>query len=521
MLSIAILMRRSSTRWLLALLGAVVFGRLSVRAAGVASSGDASIAQDETAGTWTLTAGGTSLKLALDAGRDFQILSLTTPSGISWTASPSPDTFVRVGDQTLVFGSRSAGFAYQSATVETHDNRLQLNATFDLASAGLRVTRHYAIVAGSPAFEAWTTYTPRSNAKSLADLNALQLTVLPGPIRWLNGLQGSAADVRNDAAFSLQQRTLANGESLKLGAQGRSSEQTVPWFAIDGAEDEFFAALMWSGAWSLDVSRARMGLEVSFGLAPMSRAANQPFDGPHVVFGAAHGNLSAASAALRSYVVNGIRAGRPLIPLVTYNTWFAYGTAISESSIRGAMDRAAALGAELFVLDAGWYPGAGANGVADFDSGLGSWTADASRFPNGLKPLVEYAHNNRMKFGIWVEPERVNLSLVGSDGPSRIDESWLATHDGQYGIDQVGQICLAGKASRTWVLNRLTALIDEVQPDYIKWDNNGWIDCDREGHDHGDADGNFAHVTALYELLAALRERYPNLLIEKIGRAHV
>ena len=72
-----------------------------------------------------------------------------------------------------------------------------------------------------------------------------------GAVRWLMGLQDDNADIEHDTAFTLQQRTLKVGDHLALGAQRRASEQAVPWFAIDGAPDEFYAALMWSGAWSL------------------------------------------------------------------------------------------------------------------------------------------------------------------------------------------------------------------------------------------------------------------------------
>jgi alpha-galactosidase len=136
------------------------------------------------------------------------------------------------------------------------------------------------------------------------------------------------------------------------------------------------------------------------------------------------------------------------------------------------------------------------------------------RFPNGLKPLRDFAHGLRMQFGIWVEPERVNLSLVGAHG---VDEHWLATYGGEYGSDQAGQICLANAAARQWLLDRLTTLIDEIQPDYLKWDNNFWINCDRDGHSHGSTDGNFAHVHGLYDMLSALRGRYPNLQIENVS----
>jgi alpha-galactosidase len=232
------------------------------------------------------------------------------------------------------------------------------------------------------------------------------------------------------------------------------------------------------------------------------------------VFGAASGSLSDATAALRAYIVGGIRAGRSISPAVTYNTWFAYGTAIDEPSMRLEMARAAALGAELFVVDAGWYAGAGAAGPMDFDDGLGSWTPDPDRFPNGLAPLTAYAHDLGMRFGIWVEPERVNLSTIDEGG---LDEAWLATHQGDYGSDHAAQICFASDAARQWVLDRLTSFLDSVQPDYLKWDNNMWVNCDRDGHGHGAEDGNFAHVSGLYAVLQAVRDRYPDLAIENVS----
>jgi len=508
-------MRRLSTRLLLAAVAAVSFGRAPITAAVVASTGDASITHEESAGTWTLVAGGTTLKLALDPGRDFSIVGLSTSSGVAWTSGDAPDTLIHLGDRSLPFGNRAAGFKLQNVNVDTLGDRLQLNATFELASAGLRMTRHYAIASGAPAFEAWTTFTPTGdNARDLSDLSALQITLPPGQLRWINGLQGSAADVRNDAAFSLQQKTLDSGEMLTLGAEGRSSERTVPWFAVDGEKDEFFAALMWSGAWSLSITRGRTGLEVSFGLGAMTTTPQEPFDGPHVVFGAVRGDLSDATAALRAYIVNGIRDERPLTPLVTYNTWFAYATQIDDRSMRTEMERAASLGVELFVIDAGWYERTDSQGPLDFSAGLGSWRPDPARFPDGLKPLADYARSLGMKFGLWVEPERIDLSRLADAG---VDEEWLATSGGEHGSERVGQICLGGSAGRTWLVDRIGTLIDQVQPDYIKWDNNGWVNCDREGHSHGPTDGNFAHVRGLYDVLATLRGRYPTVMFENVS----
>jgi len=477
--------------------------------------GDASITQDSQAGTWTIGAGGSALTIALDRSHDFQFRNLVSPSQQAWLTTPTAGTTLTVNGAAAVFGSQTAGFQFESATTANDGHLLRLDATFLLRSQSLRVVRHVAVASGSPTFETWTTFQSLGSAVTLSNLNAFQFTVPAGAVHWLNGLQGDNADSEHDTAFTLQQRTLTAGATLTLGAQGRSSEQTVPWLAIDGARDEFFAGLMWSGAWTLTAQRSRAGLSVSLGLGSMSTVlAGTAIDGPHAVFGVASGKLADASAALRSYVVNGIRAGRDLSPMVTYNTWFAYGTSIDEGSMRAEMDGAAALGAELFVIDAGWYTGAGASDPFDFETGLGSWEVDPIRFPNGLKPLSDYAHALGMKFGIWVEPERVNLSTIGAPG---VDESSLATSGGSYGSEHAAQICLAGAAGRQWVLDHLTTFIDAVQPDYLKWDNNLWINCDREGHGHGSADGNFAHVTGLYDVLAALRTRYPNLVIENVS----
>ena len=479
----------------------------------VTRDGDASISRDDSAGTWTLSAGGASLTIVADAGRDFVVAQLTSASGLRWTIGSASDSMLRVRGQLLTFGTRNDGFSFHSASVSSVSGRLQLDAAYDLTSADLQLTRHYAVVSGSPTFEAWTTFASGGGVP-VSDLNALQITIPAGAVHWVSGLQGDNADVDAASPFTRAQQTLDVGGSLTLGARGRASEQTVPWFAVDGGQDEFYAALMWSGAWSLALARQSAGLRVTFGLASMTTTVRDAVDGPHVVFGAAPGGLAGASAALRSYVLGGIRLGRALQPQVTYNTWFAYGTDIDEATIEAEMDRVAALGVELFVIDAGWYEGAGASGPFDFDSGLGSWTADATRFPNGLRPLRDYAHHLGMQFGVWVEPERVNLSLVGSPG---VEEAWLATAGSDYGSDHAAQICLTVPAARQYILDRLTTLVDEVQPDYLKWDNNMWVNCDRDGHGHGPTDGNFAHVTALYQVLAALRDRYPTLLVENVS----
>ena len=275
---------------------------------------------------------------------------------------------------------------------------------------------------------------------------------------------------------------------------------------------------MWSGAWSLTVDRSTAGLALSLGLAPMSTIVAAPIDGPHAIFGVVKGGLMQATASLRSYALQGIRLGHPLTPMVTYNTWFEYGTDIDEASMRAEMDNAAALGAELFVVDAGWYVGAGAEGTFDFDSGLGSWTPDPTRFPNGLKPLSDYAHSLGLKFGVWVEPERVNLSLVGSVGRvAPTSRGWrrraaaTTTITSRRSASASAAAQAMGARPRDGAPRQRAARLPEVGQQFLDQLRSSRPRPRRH------RDGNFSHVNALYSLLAELRAKYPNLLIENVS----
>jgi alpha-galactosidase len=505
-------MRRSFVIAVLALLVA----RAGAGETVIARRGDASVSHDADAGTWSIAAGGTTLTLLADRSTDFGVVRLATSSHAPWTISPGPDSTISIGGHALPFGQLSAGFSYVDARGALSERGVRLDVVYELTASGLRATRHYLAVPGTPTFEVWTTLEPTSDrTPDVSNLNALTLTVPAGTIHSVRGLLGDSADLAENRAFTLQQTTLASGAHVRFGSDGRCSEETIPWFAVKGGSEELFATLLWSGPWSFRAERTGAALALTFGLNTMTTTIRGATDAPHVLIGVVRGGRAKASSALRSYVLDGLRSGRALTPLVTYNTWYARGVRVDEESVRGDMLRAAALGAELFVLDAGWYVGADGGGMFEFDTGLGTWQADPARFPNGLRPLRDYAHELGMAFGLWVEPERVNLDTVNR--PGLADEAWLAKAGATYGSEKTALVCLGTAAARRWLLARLGAIIDDVQPDYLKWDNNFWVNCDRSGHDHGRADGSFAQVTGLYAILSALRERYPDMMIENVS----
>lgn len=478
-------------------------------------SADAYVRADPDGDAWVVGSSRVQLSVRLDRRSGLIVTDLWSPETGHYLASAGPDTSVALGSPGLVLGTRPLVFAGAEAMSDRGGARLDL--TFHSQDPPARVTRTYVAYPDASAVETWTTFEATGSRELVTgDLNAFDLTVQPGTIRWVTGLDTPESE---GGPFTLMSRTLEPGEQLTIGSTGRSTERALPWFFIDSGADGVFGALRWSGAWQLTLARTHEGIRATIGLPSFLTRVEpgQTLEAPHGIVGVTGGSMREVAEAMQRFVMAGLRQGRGFRPLVTYNTWYAYGTHLDEDAVRREIDAAADLGVELFVLDAGWFPN-NPDDPFDFTTGLGLWQPDQERFPSGLRRLRDYAHEKGLRFGLWVEPERVALDTVGRPGLAR--ERWLATRDGRYfpgyppGTPPSAQICLADAEARAWVLDRLTELVETVDPDYLKWDDNFWVDCNRNGHGHGKGDGNFAHIRGLYDVLAALRERYPDLRIE-------
>ena len=475
---------------------------------------------DPATNRWTIVGATISLTMGLGAQQQLQLQMLTNPqTGRVVIASPVPETALTLNGQSMPLAEGSTGLQYAGASAEALHGGVHLAFGYTHQALHVRLMRHYACYSGSPTIETWTTVQVLSGADPVVVSHWIgwQISVPAGTVRWINGLRGDAPDTPVDDAFSVAQQDLAPGQTVTLAAHRRASERFMPFVMIDNGADEWFGGVQWSGAWRITCTRQDATVQVTLEFPDTSTAVTEsaPLEIPHSFFGTAAGGPAAVSGALRGFLNFGVRGGRPIQPLVTYNTWYPYATQIDEPRMLDEINRTAAVGIELFVLDAGWYPGAGALGVTDFETGLGTWTADPDRFPNGLRPLADRAHSNGMQFGLWVEPGRVSLDTVGLPGLAQT--AWLAQYDGKNVTATSGQICYGSRGARAWVQQELYALLDAVQPDYLKWDNNAWTNCTRTDHDHGASDGNFAQVQGLYAIWQDLRDRYPNLRIENVG----
>ena len=163
-----------------------------------------------------------------------------------------------------------------------------------------------------------------------------QISVPAGTVRWINGLRGDAPDTPVDDAFSVAQQDLAPGQTVTLAAHRRASERFMPFVMIDNGADEWFGGVQWSGAWRISCTRQDATMQVTLEFPDTSTAVTDraPLEIPHSFFGTASGGPAAVSGALRGFLNFGVRRGRPIQPLVTYNTWYPYATQVEKREAR-------------------------------------------------------------------------------------------------------------------------------------------------------------------------------------------
>ncbi len=190
---------------------------------------------------------------------------------------------------------------------------------------------------------------------------------------------------------------------------------------------------------------------------------------------------------------------------VTLNTWEAVYFNHDRGTLEELARRAASVGVERFVLDDGWF-----HGRRDDTAGLGDWWVDESVWPDGLGPLIETVKGLGMEFGLWVEPEMVNLD---SD-LARAHPDWIlrGRDDLPVAARQQYVLDIANPDAWEYLLHLLDTLLGEYDIAYLKWDHN------RDLLEAGDAATGrprvHDNVLALYRLLAELKRRHPGLEIE-------
>ncbi|MEU8001212.1 alpha-galactosidase [Catellatospora sp. NPDC049111] len=481
---------------------------------------------------WTLRGEHTEYTVAVpDHGRWLELVAWG-PHGVSAGPSPvaytGPTPFLTAGDYApveyatdgvrpfaaaelvveLPNGDRRVSWEFQEAT---GDER-QLRVLFTDPVTGLRAEHRYRIAEGTDVVERWTElHNPGDTTLRLVQAASAGFN-LPTP----HGARISYQWGQWAQEFQLDHVDLGQGRFAVGSAQGVPGHLFVPWLAVRDRADEtgpaWGVALAWTGSWEISAQRDTGGLTRVI-------AGRHLADGPLELLPGGTITLPVAAGAYSGEGLDGLArvwhtyqrrlAGDRLdrVRPVLYNSWEATGFAVDAGNQLALARTAADIGAEAFVVDDGWFIGR-----HDDRGGLGDWTVDEAKFPDGFDTFIAQIRAMGLTFGLWVEPECVSpASRLYAEHPD-----WVYAVDGRPQTLVRNQLLLdLGRPEvAEFVHGTVDGLLRRHDIGYLKWDfNRPRTEPGRAGTAAPvDLDG--AHVANLHRIYEQLRRDHPDVIIE-------
>ena len=276
-------------------------------------------------------------------------------------------------------------------------------------------------------------------------------------------------------------------------------------------------SLVYSGNFLAGVEVDNYGVtRVSMGIHPgtfrWKLVPGASFQTPEaVVVYTAEGGLNGMSQAFhglyRTRLARGYWRDRPRPILI--NNWEATTWNFTQDQILRIAARAAEVGIELFVLDDGWFP----NRHSD-RAGLGDWYACPEKLPDGIRGLAEKIRALGLSFGLWFEPEMLNLD---SD-LYRAHPDWVLRAPGRRMTHGRHEYVLdfGRKEVVDHIYARMAAILEEGKIAYVKWDMNRSITEAFSSALPADRQGEVFHryILGVYDLYDRLNRAFPEVLFE-------
>jgi len=415
---------------------------------------------------------------------------------------------------TFADGNRDLVLKYRAHRIEGAVLAIELA---DIARP-LSVTLRYAIDESTGVVT--RSATVRNDGRQPVRVEALASATLtlPGASDYrLHFLSG-----RHAAEWSQHTVPLSPALTVLESRRGSVGHGNQPWLAIsrqgqttEEAGPVWFGALGWSGSFRLSAQADNIGrVRVAAGFNSYDFAwslkPGEALDTPPFYAGFSPGGFGGASRAFHRFQMARIIPGGERAPLrpVLYNSWEATAFDVTAEGQMKLAERAAGLGVERFVVDDGWF-----GERHDDKAGLGDWTVNPRKFPQGLKPLIDKVHALGMSFGLWFEPEMVNRDSA----LYRAHPDWVLNFPGRPRTEGRNQLVL--NLARTDVRDHLLGVLDKLLREndiqFIKWDyNRNWTE---PGWPEAGADQQRVYVDYvrnLYHILAELRRRHPGVEIE-------
>ncbi len=388
---------------------------------------------------------------------------------------------------------------------------------------GLRLDCH---ITGFQDFSAveWVlnfTNTSGRNSATIEQVNVVDYTALSitGGDFTVYHAKGSDAKRSDFQPLGIK---LKSDESIHLQPNGgRSSDDTAfPFFTIESPDNSgIVAAIGWSGNWFSDIEQtSTKAINLNAGMTNMKLFLypGETIRTPSIcmLFWQSDDRMDGQNKFRRfllehhSRKIDGKLAEYPISGGFNWGDPYPCNeySCLTEDYACALINRYKQFGItpEVFWLDAGWYPC-----PEDWSKSVGEWIVDSARFPNGLKPISDAAHNVGAKFMVWFEPERVRVNTkFANEHPD-----WMLREPGSKNNFLFN---LGNPDARKWFLKYFGDFIEENGIDYYRQDFNirpepFWAANDEPGRT---GMTEIRYIEGLYAYWDYLLDHFPDLLID-------
>lgn len=240
-------------------------------------------------------------------------------------------------------------------------------------------------------------------------------------------------------------------------------------------------------------------------------APGEDFEAPEGVMTYSHEGFNGMSISMHKFVREHIVRGewkkkeRPIL----LNSWEASYFDIDEKKLLNLAKTGKDVGIELFVMDDGWF-----GERNDDTSSLGDWEENKKKLPGGIKRLCDKVRDMGLMFGIWVEPEMVNVkSRLYEEHPDWVIQLPNAPHS--EGRNQRVLDLTNGKV-QDFIIEKMTQVFSLAEISYVKWDMNRNFSDYFSSSLPAKNQGEVAHryIQGLYRCMRELTNRFPHILFE-------
>lgn len=231
----------------------------------------------------------------------------------------------------------------------------------------------------------------------------------------------------------------------------------------------------------------------------------ETFVSPEVHVGIVQGGLDEAVDEMHSHIRKSVLNSSAADPSACYvGAGMGAEHDMSVETSKAFIDQFAEMGAEIFIVDAGWE--CPPNEETRWGEYNGINIPDSARYPDGIGEVRDYCHSKGMKFGLWVDIETLgNRTDIFKNHPEWRSETII-------GNKSRNLIDFSIPEAAEWAENELVRIISEYKLDLLRVDHNVSF-RDYFTIRNGECT-SIRHIQAVYAMYQRLKRRFPEVIFE-------